>query len=423
MDIPFLKDVVAIFGLSSAVIVASHHLRVPPIIGFLLTGILAGPHCLGLVGAVHQVDIFAEVGVILLLFAIGMELSLEELTRLKQPVFLGGGAQVLLTILASAGLMYLAGMPPGPAVFGGFLAALSSTAIVLKVLGEKAQLSAPHGRISLGVLIFQDVAVVPMMLLVPLLAGTDGNPWLHLGEMLLKGALVGLAVFIGARKLVLVVLEAVIRTRSRELFLMTTLGLCFAIALLTSAAGLSLSLGAFLAGLVMSDSEYSHSALEGVLPFRDVFTSVFFVSIGMLLDPFFVLHHVGYVLALTLVLLLLKAALASLAGKILGYPTHVAILGGLCLCQVGEFSFALAGVGLRHALLTGEDYQYFLAASIITMAVTPFLIAALPRISARLSRVFPIRPDAEAAGHTDAEFCIRTDDIFSLKSPILHRRA
>jgi len=402
MDIPFLKDVVAIFGLSSAVIVASHRLRVPPIIGFLLTGILAGPHCLGLVGAVHQVDIFAEVGVILLLFAIGMELSLEELTRLKQPVFLGGGAQVLLTILASAGLMYLAGMPPGPAVFGGFLAALSSTAIVLKVLGEKAQLSAPHGRISLGVLIFQDVAVVPMMLLVPLLAGTDGNPWLHLGEMLLKGALVGLAVFIGARKLVPVVLEAVIRTRSRELFLMTTLGLCFAIALLTSAAGLSLSLGAFLAGLVMSDSEYSHSALEGVLPFRDVFTSVFFVSIGMLLDPFFVLHHVGYVLALTLVLLLLKAALASLAGKILGYPTHVAILGGLCLCQVGEFSFVLAGVGLRHALLTGEDYQYFLAASIITMAVTPFLIAALPRISARLSRVFPIRPDAEAAGHSES---------------------
>lgn len=395
MQVSFLKDAVVIFGLSSAVIVASHRLRVPPIIGFLLTGVLAGPQCLGLMNDVRQVEMIAEIGVILLLFAIGLELSLEELNRLKRPVFLGGGAQVLLTILVSALLMSMTGLKLGPAVFVGFLAALSSTAIVLKILAEKAQLSAPHGRIVLGALIFQDVAVVPMMLLVPMLAGVESNPWMALGEMALKVLVVGLVVFVGARKVVPLVLEAVVRTRSRELFLMATLGLCFSIALLTSAVGLSLSLGAFLAGLVMSDSEYSSSALESVLPFRDVFISVFFVSIGMLLDPVFVLDHLGYVLVLTVGLLVLKATQASLAGRMLGYPMHVAILSGLCLCQVGEFSFVLAGEGLRSSLLSAENYQYFLAAAIGTMAVTPFLIGALPRISDRLVRLFPIRPDAE----------------------------
>ncbi len=389
VEIPFLTDAVMIFGLSCAVIVASHRLRVPPVIGFLLTGVLAGPHGLGLVGAAHEVEIFAEIGVILLLFVIGMELSLEELQRLKKPVFVGGAAQVLLTIAVFELPFMLSGVGLGKALFLGFLAALSSTAIVLKILGEKAQLGAPHGRISLGMLIFQDVAVVPMMLLIPLLAGAADNPWLTLGGLLFKALLIGAALYFAARKVIPRVLEAVIRTRSRELFLMTTLGLCFAIALLTSSVGLSLSLGAFLAGLIMSESEYSHSALEGVLPFRDVFTSIFFVSIGMLLDPAFVLMHLPQVLGLALAILVLKAALAAVAGRILGYPWHVAVLGGLCLCQIGEFSFVLAGVGMGSDLLSPVEYQYFLAVAIMTMSVTPFLIAAVPAISGHLARIMP----------------------------------
>lgn len=389
VEIPMLTDVVMIFGLSCAVIVASHRLRIPPVIGFLLTGVLAGPHGLGLVGDSHQVEIFAEIGVILLLFVIGMELSLDELQRLKKPVFVGGAAQVLLTIAVLELPFVVFGVGLGKALFIGFLAALSSTAIVLKLLGEKAQLGAPHGRISLGMLIFQDVAVVPMMLLIPLLAGTADNPWLSLGGLLVKAALVGVLLLVVARKVIPRVLEAVIRTRSRELFLMTTLGLCFAIALLTSSVGLSLSLGAFLAGLIMSESEYSHSALEGVLPFRDVFTSIFFVSIGMLLDPAFVITHLPQVLGLAGVILVLKTALAAVAGRLLGYPWHVAILGGLCLCQIGEFSFVLAGVGLGNKLLTPMEYQYFLAVAILTMAVTPFLIAAIPAISVRLISMMP----------------------------------
>lgn len=403
VEIPILADAVMVFGLSSAVIVASHRLRIPTIIGFLLTGILAGPHCLGLVGASHEVEMFAEIGVILLLFVIGMELSLDELNRLKRPVFVGGAAQVGLTIALMGLPLVFFGPGLGKSVFIGFLAALSSTAIVLKILGEKAQLAAPHGRIALGALIFQDVAVVPMMLLVPVLAGASGNPWLSLGEMLLKGTFVAVVIFIGARKVVPLVLGAVVRTRSRELFLMTTLGLCFAIALLTSTAGLSLSLGAFLAGLIMSESEYSHSALEGVLPFRDVFTSVFFVSIGMLLDPLFVLTHLPQVLGLTLAVLLVKTALAGAAGRILGYPAHVAILGGLCLCQIGEFSFVLAGVGMQHRLLTSVEYQYFLAVAIATMAATPFLIAGIPAISGRLAGLLPVGMSLAAEKDADTD--------------------
>lgn len=395
VEIPILKDVVMIFGLSSAVIIASHRFRIPPVIGFLLTGVLAGPHGLGLVGAEHEVEIFAEIGIVLLLFVIGMELSLDELQRLKKPVFVGGAAQVLLTIAVLELPFMIYGVGLGKAIFIGFLAALSSTAIVLKLLGEKAQLGAPHGRISLGMLIFQDVAVVPMMLLIPLLAGNAENPWLSLGELLLKAIAVGAVLLLAARKIIPRVLEAAIRTRSRELFLMTTLGLCFAIALLTSSVGLSLSLGAFLAGLIMSESEYSHSALEGVLPFRDVFTSIFFVSIGMLLDPAFVLTHLPQVLGLAGAVLVLKTVLAAVAGRLLGYPWHVAILGGLCLCQIGEFSFVLAGVGMGNKLLSPMEYQYFLAVAILTMAVTPFLIAAVPAISARLVELMP--PGLKAA--------------------------
>jgi CPA2 family monovalent cation:H+ antiporter-2 len=401
VEIPILADAVMVFGLSCAVIVASHKLRIPTIIGFLLTGVLAGPHCLGLVGATHEVEMFAEVGVILLLFVIGLELSLDELIRLKRPVFVGGAAQVLLTIAVMGLPLMFFDVGLGKSLFIGFLAALSSTAIVLKVLGEKAQLAAPHGRIALGALIFQDVAVVPMMLLVPVLAGASGNPWLALGEMGLKGAFVAGVIFIGARKVVPMILGAVIRTRSRELFLMTTLGLCFAIALLTSTAGLSLSLGAFLAGLIMSESEYSHSALEGVLPFRDVFTSVFFVSIGMLLDPAFVVTHLPQVMGLTLAALLAKTLLAAAAGRILGYPLHVSILGGLCLCQIGEFSFVLAGVGMGHNLLSAVEYQYFLAIAIVTMALTPFLIAGIPAISGRLVKLLPFTMKVEPEMETD----------------------
>ena len=384
MEIPILKEVVIIFGLSIGVIVLCHRLRIPPIIGFLLTGLLAGPHGLGLVQATHEVEMLAEIGVILLLFVIGLEMSFNELLRLRKPVFLGGGAQVLLTIIIFDALALFFGASPGQAVFFGFLAALSSTAIVLKMLNERAELNAPHGRISLGILIFQDIIVVPMMLLVPLLAGQAGNLSQTLLLLAGKALLIAGALYVLAKKVLPWILLLVVRTRSRELFLMTTLGLCFSIALLTSKFGLSLSLGAFLAGLLISESEYSLNALEGILPFRDVFTSLFFISIGMLLNIGFFVDHILVVALISGVVLMVKPVIATAAGLIIGYPLRVAAQSGLGLGQVGEFSFVLAGVGLSSGLIAAEEYQIFLAASILTMAVTPLLIAAGPKFASLL---------------------------------------
>jgi len=396
MEIPILKEIVIIFGLSIGVIILCHRLRIPPIIGFLLTGLLAGPHGLGLVQATHEVEMLAEIGVILLLFVIGLEMSFDELLRLRKPVFLGGGAQVLLTIIVVDAAALFLGASPGQAVFFGFLAALSSTAIVLKMLNERAELNAPHGRVSLGILIFQDIIVVPMMLLVPLLAGQAANLSQTLLVLAGKALLIAGSLYLLAKKVLPWVLYCVVRTRSRELFLMTTLGLCFSIALLTSKFGLSLSLGAFLAGLLISESEYSLNALEGILPFRDVFTSLFFISIGMLLNVGFFLDHIIIVVLISAVVLIVKAIIATGSGLVIGYPLRVAAQSGMGLGQVGEFSFVLAGVGLSAGLIGGKEYQLFLAASILTMALTPLLIAAAPRVAARLPwGAGPLLPDGQ----------------------------
>jgi monovalent cation:H+ antiporter-2, CPA2 family len=389
MELPILREAVVIFGLSIGVIIVCHRFRIPAIIGFLITGLVAGPHGLGLVSAAHEVEMIAEIGVILLLFVIGMELSFKELLQIKKPVFLGGAAQVLLTIIVFDALAMFLGFSMGKAVFAGFLVALSSTAIVLKLLADRAEINVPHGRISLGILIFQDLIVVPMMLLVPFMSGRAGD----LGPSLLLLGLKALGIiallYVLAKKVIPRILLMVVRTRSRELFLMTTLGLCFSIALLTSSAGLSLALGAFLAGLLMSESEYSLSALEGILPFRDVFTSVFFVSIGMLLDLGFLFNNIGLVLMVTVVVLIVKGIIASGATLILGYPLRIAALTGLTLCQIGEFSFVLAGVGVAHGIMAPAEYQLFLAVAIVTMALTPFLMMGSPRISDFLARKLP----------------------------------
>ncbi len=399
MDIPILNELVIVFGLSIGVIICCHRLKIPPIIGFLLTGLLAGPHGLGLIQATHEVEVLAEIGVILLLFVIGMELSFDELLRLRKPVFLGGLTQVLLTIIVFDGLAYICGFSISRTVFVGFLAALSSTAVVLKLLTERAEINAPHGRISLGILIFQDIIVVPMMLLVPLLAGESENLGLTLVLLVGKALLIVAVLYVLAKKVLPWVLLLVVRTRSRELFLLTTLGLCFSIALLTSSFGLSLSLGAFLAGLLISESEYSLSALEGVLPFRDVFTSLFFISIGMLLDTGYVFDHLLLVALISVVVLAVKSLIATGAVMVLRYPLRVAAQTGLGLGQIGEFSFVLAGVGLSSGLIGMNEYQLFLSAAILTMAVTPFLMSAAPRLVTYL----PERRESLLAMETTSE--------------------
>jgi len=379
VGVPILTDLVIIFGLSIAVLFTCHKLRVPATVGFILTGILAGPHLLGLVKAIHEVEMLAEIGVILLLFTIGVEFSFANLLQIRQSVLVAGPIQVAATCLAGLFLGLQFGKTMGEAVFIGFLVSLSSTAIVLKLLQERAEVDTPHGRTSLGILIFQDIIIVPMMLFVPLLAGASENIGVSFLIMLAKGVVIIGLVIASAKWVVPRVLFQIARTGSRELFLLSIVLICISVAWLTAQAGLSLALGAFLAGLIVSETEYSHQALGNILPFRDIFASFFFISIGMLLDVDFLLKNPGIISLLTLGVLLVKAILAGSAALFLKFPLRTAVLVGLALCQVGEFSFILSKVGQSQGLFSGDSYQLFLDVTIITMVATPLMMALAPR--------------------------------------------
>ena len=390
MDIPLLPDIVAIFCLSIGVLLVCHQVKIPPIVGFLLTGVLCGPTALGLVQNPHAVELLAEIGVVLLLFSIGLEMSGEELMRLKRPVFVGGTAQVVLTVGAFMCLGVLTGQTWQQSMMYGFLASLSSTAIVLSRLQQKAQSESPQGRLDFSVLIFQDIAVVPMMLAIPILAGRGDT---DLGGMLVSAGRT-LVILVGgwvlARHVVPRIMQLVLRTRSKELMLMTVLGLCFAIAL-----------GAFLAGLLLSGSEYSLNVLEGILPFKDVFTSLFFISVGMLLDVGFLVHHLDKVFLFAALLIFLKSILSLPPMLLVGYPLRVSILAAMSLAQIGEFSFVLARSAVNSGLMDNDGYQMFLAASIVTMMLTPTVMEIAPKVASFVSRHMHMPVDEEAAAQRD----------------------
>lgn len=386
VEIPFLKEIVLILGLSVLVIYIFRKINLPAILGFLATGVMFGPNGFSVAGRGDEIEMLSEIGVILLLFIIGLEFSLKSLMSIKKVVFVGGSLQVGLTILLTTGLTYLFGYSIQEAVMLGLLFSLSSTAIVLKLLQEKGLMRAPHGRISLGVLIFQDIIVVPMILLVPILSGQESNVWGAIGILALKALfLIGL-VYISARYLVPKLLHEIARTRSRELFLITIIVICFAVAFVTSLMGLSLALGAFMAGLCISESEYSHQATGLIIPFREIFTSFFFVSIGMLLDLEFLISNLPLILVLTAAVAGIKFGVIVLATKALKYSLKTAVLTGMALFQIGEFAFILSRTGMDYGLISEVTNQYFLSISILTMAVTPFLIYRGDSLTNRMLR-------------------------------------
>ena len=413
MDLPLLKNIFIIFGLSIIVLFVCLRIKIPTIVGFLITGIVAGPHGLGLISAVTEVEIMSEIGIVLLLFTIGIEFSLKDLMKIKKLVLLGGSAQVFLTILAFFFVARQVGQTVPESVFLGCLMALSSTAIVLKLLQERADIESPHGRTSLGILIFQDIAIVPMILVTPMLAGASGNIIGSLTVLAIKVAGILLLVFVSSRWLVPQLLYQITRTRNREIFLLSIIILCLAVAWLTHSLGLSLALGAFLAGLIISESEYSHQALGNILPFKDMFISFFFVSIGMLLNLDFMFRNIGLIAAITMGVIILKSVIAGVTTSLLGYPLRTMILVGCALSQVGEFSFVLSKAGLEYGLLTpGKTYQLFLAVSVLTMMVTPFVIQLSPRLADAALRL-PLPQKLKSGVHpaftiTDIE---RTDHL------------
>ena len=392
MEIPLLNDIVIIFGLAIVVLFICHRLHIPVILGFLVTGILVGPYGLGLVKEIHEVEILAEIGVVLLLFTIGIEFSFKRLLQIKKTVLIGGPLQVGLTFLATFFISRYFDLSITRSIFMGFLVALSSTAIVLKLIQGKSEMDSPHGRGTLGILIFQDIIVVPMILITPILAGAPAKLDESLLILLAKGIGIILLVIISAKWIVPKLLYQIIRTRDNELFILSLVVICFSIAWLTSKAGLSLALGAFLAGLIISESEYSHHALGNILPFRDIFTTFFFVSIGMMLDVHFLLQQLLPVSLIVLGLIIIKAIISGTVALLLGFSLRTAIMIGCALAQIGEFSFILAGVGHEHGFLAGSIYQRFLAVTILTMALTPFVISLAPRLANLVLRMpFPKR--------------------------------
>ncbi|GAA0504562.1 cation:proton antiporter [Deinococcus depolymerans] len=401
----FLVQLTLLLGVSALAAYLSFRLRLIPIIGFLVAGVVAGPGALGLIRDQELISAASEVGVMLLLFTIGIEFSLERLSRIARQIFVGGGLQVGLTVLVAAGALLLTGVAAPDAVFTGCLIALSSTAIVMRLLGERGETNGPAGQVSLGILIFQDLAVVLMVLLIPMLAGQGGGAAGVVAALAKAGGIIAF-VLVAARRLVPPVMEVVARTCSSEIFLLTVVALCFGTASLTAVAGVSLALGAFLAGLLVSESRYGAQAMGEILPLQILFSAAFFLSVGLQLDLGFLLGHLGVVLGAAALIAALKVGVTFLSVRLLGESTRTALPVSFLTAQVGEFSFVLAAtgtaLGLSFAGMGAQGSGVFIAATVLLMAFTPALNALADALGRRLPAASGRASSGPVAGTEDS---------------------
>jgi len=388
-ELIFLQDLVVILAAAVAVVAFLRYLQVPSIAGFIVAGTVVGPNALGLVQDLHQVEILAELGVVLLLFGIGLELSLSRVRRLWRPIAVGGAVQVSATILVVLGLSVLFGRDIRSGLLLGFIIAVSSTAIVLRGLSTRGELETPHGRLALGILIFQDLCVVPMVLVIPVLGDTASAGTSVLVPLLTASAVVT-GVLVAARLVVPRFLEEIARTRKRDLFVLSVFLICLGTAWVVSSAGVSLALGAFLAGLVVSGSRYREQAISDLVPLRDVLASVFFVSIGMLLDLRNVLDHLLPILGLFAAIIAGKFIIIFLSASIMRLPLRVGVLTAASLSQVGEFSFVLLLAAGGTGLLEEPFQSNLTVAIILSMLATPFGLALGPHLAGGLGKLNPL---------------------------------
>lgn len=386
MDLHILLNIFLLFGVTIGVIFVCNFLKIPHLIGYLITGIILSPNTTSLLKEAHEVEVYAEIGVILLLFTVGMEFSFGNLKKIKNYVLIGGALQVVLTIFLTAILVYLMGRESTESVFWGFVIALSSTAIVIKTLQDQVKLNTPYGKVILAVLLFQDIVIVPLMLFTPILAGEGDNPAIEIGLLVLKLAGIGLFAVVLARYIIPRFLYQIMKIQSQEVFLIATIFFVTGIALLTSWMGLSLALGAFIAGLVIAETDYNRLAISCFVPFRYVFISFFFISMGMLLDYRIFLEQWALILFWFGFIMVVKIVAGSVAARTLKLPWKTSWMVGFALAQIGEFSFILAREGLSYQLISETNYQIFLSVSILTMALTPFILANLEKIVGLFNR-------------------------------------
>lgn len=376
-----LFNICAIFGVATAVIIVCKFLKIRYIIGYLITGVFLSPSTTSYFADMEEVEVYSEIGIILLLFTVGLEFSFSNLKRIKNYVLIGGASQVFFTIMLTAGLIWLMYRPTiEESFFWGFLYALSSTAIVVKTLQDKNKITTPHGKFILAVLLFQDIMIVPLMLFTPILAGAGGNPGEELLGLIGKLVLMGGISYALAKYVIPFFLKTVMKVQSQEVFLIATVFIVTGIALLTEKLGLSLALGAFIAGLIIAETDYNRMAISCFLPFRYVFMSFFFISMGMLLDYHIFLTDLPWIIFWFVFTLLVKAAAGILAARTLKMSWKTAVAVGFSIAQIGEFSFVLAQSGLEYELISKNNYQIFLAVSILLMSVTPFIVSNAEKI-------------------------------------------
>lgn len=388
-------DIVIIFVAAFLGGMLARTLRFPILLGFLAVGMVIGPHSLELVGNVETVTILAEFGVILLLFAVGIEVSFRDLRRLGKVVALGGLAQIVGTsAIAYLIGVHLFGWTPEQAFVFGMVVALSSTMVVLKTLTDRGELGTVHGRVITGILLVQDLAFIPMIAILPALSSQGvGLDLADLGLGILKAIVIlGLMATLGW-KVIPWLLDRVAHLGSREIFILAVVAITFTTAAITQLVELSAALGAFVAGLVLSESNFGRRALSEVIPLRDTFSALFFVSLGMLTDPSFLVENFGLVLAVVAIAILVKFVLIAILTRSFGYLPHTALLAGLGMGQVGEFSFILTDSSSTLGIVDQEFLSLVVVSAVLTMALTPWIIAGGSHLVTWLSRrVHILRP-------------------------------
>jgi len=362
--------------------------RLPAMLAYFLVGMALGPHTFGLLPDTEATKEFAEFGIVFLMFSIGLEFSLPQLYAMRKKVLGLGGAQVFITLAIVMGIAKLAGLDWPVAFVIGSALAMSSTAIVSKILAERVDLNSRHGRLSIGVLLFQDIAVVPILVLIPALGVAGANLTDVLGFALLKAAAMLLFLFTVGKWLINPWFNIVAGQRSRELFVMNVLMVTLLLAFATKSAGLSYALGAFIAGMLISETKFRYQVESDISPFRDILLGLFFISVGMLLNLQQIFSNLGLVLLILVAFILLKAAIVTLVIRLMQYETGVAIRTGLILAQAGEFSFVILALGVEQKLISGPALQLILAASLLSMVIAPFLIQYNGRIARRVAKSY-----------------------------------
>ncbi len=400
-ELTFLRDLMVVLSVAVVVVIAFHRFKLPAIAGFILSGMLVGPDGLGLIGDPRQGEALAEIGVALLLFGIGVELELNKLRRLWRLALVGGFLQLVLTAAAAFGIAVAIGIAQNTAVFIGCLVALSSTAIVLRGLQQRGEVDAPHGRLILGILIFQDFSVVPIMLIMPLLVGADVGTGTFL-IMLAKSLGIVAAVLLLAILVVPLILRLVAQTRQRQLFILTVFVVCLGTAWLVTRSGASLAIGAFLAGLVVAGSEYRHQAMAEMISFREVFASLFFVSMGMLLSPYAILDNLVPILTILIGVLFGKSLIVFFTAWLMRLPIRACLIAGFALAQVGEFSFVLLYAMKDTALIPGNVESNLVSAAIVSMFITPFVMSHGPKLAAGLGKFASMKRHFEVDSAVEA---------------------